>query len=485
MADKQIQQLNEFETLESDDKYIVSDASDTTEAKYITKENAMDGFATDAELALKADKDNVLELDNTDAFTPDSDYEPATKKYVDDSTPALGTDDITNDSTVTGATASNALNTLDTDKAEKANVLGLDNTTTFTPDADYEPATKKYVDDATPALDLDDLADVDAPTPSEGDVIAWNDTSSAWEQTAQSGGGANLFIFDETPTETPNGTITNFSTTDAFASGKIEVFKNGVRMTETDDYTEDSDKLGITFVTAPATGTKIRVNYLRSSQVSIGSSGTVYAETPTGDVDGSNTAYDTAHTFIAGTIRVVLNGVLQTLTDDYAETDTDTITFVTAPHTGDTLRVYYDRTLPSAGNASQLDGNTLTQLQDMFNPIGTIKEYNVATNPATLLGFGTWAAHGTGRVTVAIDSGDTDFDTVGEERGSKTHTLTTAEMPTHDHEMTALNVQSGTGAEVVKQYDGSYLRNTSNKGSGTAHNNIQPSIVVYRWVRTA
>ncbi len=27
---------------------------------------------------------NVLELDNTDAFTPDADYEPATKKYVDD-----------------------------------------------------------------------------------------------------------------------------------------------------------------------------------------------------------------------------------------------------------------------------------------------------------------------------------------------------------------------------------------------------------------
>lgn len=35
----------------------------------------------------KADKTNVLELDNTDAFTPDADYEPATKKYVDDNIP--------------------------------------------------------------------------------------------------------------------------------------------------------------------------------------------------------------------------------------------------------------------------------------------------------------------------------------------------------------------------------------------------------------
>jgi len=35
-------------------------------------------------LDLKADKSNVLELDNTTSFTPDADFEPATKKYVDD-----------------------------------------------------------------------------------------------------------------------------------------------------------------------------------------------------------------------------------------------------------------------------------------------------------------------------------------------------------------------------------------------------------------
>ena len=35
-------------------------------------------------LNLKADKTNVLELNNTTVFVPDADYEPATKKYVDD-----------------------------------------------------------------------------------------------------------------------------------------------------------------------------------------------------------------------------------------------------------------------------------------------------------------------------------------------------------------------------------------------------------------
>jgi hypothetical protein len=38
-------------------------------------------FPDVSNLALKS---NVLELDNTTAFTPDADYEPATKKYVDD-----------------------------------------------------------------------------------------------------------------------------------------------------------------------------------------------------------------------------------------------------------------------------------------------------------------------------------------------------------------------------------------------------------------
>lgn len=32
----------------------------------------------------KADKNNVLELDNTDSYTPSANYHPATKKYVDD-----------------------------------------------------------------------------------------------------------------------------------------------------------------------------------------------------------------------------------------------------------------------------------------------------------------------------------------------------------------------------------------------------------------
>ena len=48
-------------------------------------------------------------------------------------------------------------------------------------------------------------------------------------------------------------------------------------------------------------------------------------------------------------------------------------------------------------------------------PVGSIyMNATVATNPATLLGFGTWVAFGAGKVPIGLDATDTDFDTVGE-----------------------------------------------------------------------
>ncbi len=49
-----------------------------------------------ADMDLKADKSNALELDNATTFTPTMDYHPATKKYVDDN--AAGTGNVINES---------------------------------------------------------------------------------------------------------------------------------------------------------------------------------------------------------------------------------------------------------------------------------------------------------------------------------------------------------------------------------------------------
>jgi len=170
-------------------------------------------------------------------------------------------------------------------------------------------------------------------------------------------------------------------------------------------------------------------------------------------------------------------------------------------------------------------------------PVGSIyMNASVATNPATLLGFGTWSAFGAGRVLIGLDAGDADFDTAEETGGAKTHTLTEAEMPSHSHTGTtgnqsASHTHSGTtatqsadhshgaslrfvgsggdvdvagaGSNTLQYTDDNYTShthtvttgnqsashthtiNTATAGSGDAHSIVQPYIVCYMWKRTA
>ena len=123
-------------------------------------------------------------------------------------------------------------------------------------------------------------------------------------------------------------------------------------------------------------------------------------------------------------------------------------------------------------------------------PIGSVFIAVVSTNPAALLGFGTWSAFAAGRVLVGLDSGDTDFDTVEETGGAKTVTLTEAQMPAHVHNQTRLPTATGgvTGFTVDTSMSGTPATtgvDTGSKGSGQAHSNVQPYIVVYMWKRTA
>jgi hypothetical protein len=145
--------------------------------------------------------------------------------------------------------------------------------------------------------------------------------------------------------------------------------------------------------------------------------------------------------------------------------------------------------LPGADGA---DGGTFTST-DMVNlvyPVGSIYVSTVSTNPGTLFGTGTWAAFGAGRALVGLDAGQTEFDTVEETGGAKTHTLVEAEMPAHVHNQTRL--PTATGGVVGFTVDTSMSGtpgvtgvDTGSKGGGGAHNNLQPYIVVYMWKRTA
>lgn len=128
--------------------------------------------------------------------------------------------------------------------------------------------------------------------------------------------------------------------------------------------------------------------------------------------------------------------------------------------------------------------SVLSNILPYIYPIGIIIELGVSTNPNTLLGFGTWAAYGTGRVTVAIDAGQTEFDTLDETGGAKTHTLDISEIPDHTHSINVYPdpIGGGGGSDLRR---GETTGATGSAGGGGAHNNLQPYIVVYRWKRTA
>ena len=143
-----------------------------------------------------------------------------------------------------------------------------------------------------------------------------------------------------------------------------------------------------------------------------------------------------------------------------------------------------------------IGSDTATTLQAVY-PVGSIYiNAAVATNPATLLGFGTWVAFGTGRTMVGIDASQTEFDTLEETGGAKTHQLTEAELPSHQHDQGYGADQTPrhgitTGLSSVRidndgnAFNSTTAARTSSVGSDTAHNNLQPYIVVYMWKRTA
>ena len=136
-------------------------------------------------------------------------------------------------------------------------------------------------------------------------------------------------------------------------------------------------------------------------------------------------------------------------------------------------------------------------------PVGSIyTNSSVSTNPATLLGFGTWTAFGAGRVMVGFDSGNALFDTAEETGGSAnaivvshTHTATVTDNG-HNHTYTyrgGTAVQSG---DSTPCWTGTSTQSTSTattgitvanstEGSSGTNANYQPYITVYIWKRTA
>lgn len=135
-------------------------------------------------------------------------------------------------------------------------------------------------------------------------------------------------------------------------------------------------------------------------------------------------------------------------------------------------------------------------------PIGSyyINETD-GTNPGALLGFGTWSQV---KDTFILAVGDTyAANTTG---GASTVTLTTAQIPAHQHSMGHVNHSAGPGPanpsvdwagylhpswsgknglpDYVDNGDVAYP-STGPRGGGGAHNNMPPYKTAYVWKRTA
>jgi hypothetical protein len=186
-------------------------------------------------------------------------------------------------------------------------------------------------------------------------------------------------------------------------------------------------------------------------------------------------------------------------------------------------------TATAGSNTTQLATTAfVTAALSAVYPVGSIYvNAAVSTNPSTLLGFGTWAAFGAGRVMVGFDSADALFDTLEETGGSKdavvvshTHTLTgtTDSEAAHQH-FIARNVEAGnegslsasnymarrgsfgsdynydpasTSSEAnigltsnAGAHDHTVSGTTASAGSSATNANVQPYITVRMWKRTA
>jgi len=129
----------------------------------------------------------------------------------------------------------------------------------------------------------------------------------------------------------------------------------------------------------------------------------------------------------------------------------------------------------------------------------------VATNPGTLLGFGTWVSLGEGRMLIGAGAGSgLTARTATSSSGAETVTLVEANLPAHRHRLYTWNgtgdddkvdgfQRSGDpaiGGEIsspkalsTTNAAGTNLMETT--GSGTAFDIMNPWVCVYIWRRTA
>ncbi len=130
----------------------------------------------------------------------------------------------------------------------------------------------------------------------------------------------------------------------------------------------------------------------------------------------------------------------------------------------------------SLSSNSETDAPSIKAVNDVLNalyPVGTILEFDREMDMTSIYG-GTWELFGVGRSTVCINTSDTDFNIRLKTGGSKTHTMTVAEMPAHNHvASTGVAKVMGSSIRVCKgTYTADSVENKANNHAPATPNTV-------------
>lgn len=133
-----------------------------------------------------------------------------------------------------------------------------------------------------------------------------------------------------------------------------------------------------------------------------------------------------------------------------------------------------------------------TTIINHIYPVGSIymsTTQNTAAKVKTALGgVGTWAAWGSGRVPVGVNTSDSSFSTVEKTGGGKTVYVNEDNLPSSAVIRTN-NFRQGSSCDTDNQAYSSGWCNGSMGDSGHSYSqpldNLQPYITCYMWKRTA